>query len=340
MAARATLKLVALAAVATLLASSASGHRLAPSLLELREGMGADGELRVDVLWKASLLVPTGAALYPELPEHCRRDGEAAVEREASAAILRFALACGERGLVGARVGVAGLDVSRTDVLLRVELADGRRVDRLLRAGAPSLVIPARARFGDVLRDYVRLGADHIATGLDHLLFVLALVLLVAGGRRLLEAVTAFTLGHSATLALAALGFVRFPGALVELAIAASILVLASELARGETASPSALRRRPWVLCFGFGLLHGLGFAGALSEIGLPAEAIPLALFAFNVGIELGQLAFVAAVLAARELWRRGTSHRLDRLAPLPAYGIGSLAAYWCFERGAALLGL
>jgi len=164
-------------------------------------------------------------------------------------------------------------------------------------------------------------------------------VLLVPVLRMLFWTITCFTLGHSITLSLATLGFLGLPPALTEFAIAASILVVAVELAHGEQAPPSLLRRTPWALAVGFGLLHGLGFAGALAEIGLPQEEIPLALFGFNVGIELGQLAFVGGVLAAlrwlRPLVRQGPAW----LSRVPAYGIGSLAAYWCFERAAAWLG-
>lgn len=188
-----------------------------------------------------------------------------------------------------------------------------------------------------VARSYLGLGIEHLLTGLDHVLFVIGLVLLVSSWRSLIATVTSFTLGHSVTLTLATLEVVSVPTLVFELAIAFSILVLGAELAREEPGE-TWLRRRPWAMAFGFGLLHGLGFAGALSEIGLPAADIPLALFSFNVGIELGQLLIVAPLALAIAF----AGERLRALpAPLlrvPAYVIGSLAAYWCIERAALLL--
>ena len=184
-----------------------------------------------------------------------------------------------------------------------------------------------------VLRAYVGLGVEHILFGIDHLLFVLCLLLLVRRLHQLLATITAFTLAHSITLAAATLGFIRVPIAPVEATIALSIVFLASELVRDERRRGVVARCYPWLVAFTFGLLHGLGFAGALAEVGLPQGEIPLALFAFNVGVELGQLAFVTAVL---------TLVRLVRLLPLhlPAWGkgaagyaIGSLAAFWVFAR-------
>jgi hydrogenase/urease accessory protein HupE len=178
----------------------------------------------------------------------------------------------------------------------------------------------------------------HIATGFDHLLFVFGLVLLAGGVRRLLWTVTAFTAGHSVTLSLAALGVVRFPTAPIEVAIAVTILVLALELARGaDPSQESLLRRRPWAVAFAFGLLHGFGFAGALAGIGLPQEEIPVALFSFNVGIELGQIAFVAVVLALRRILAPALSGAPDWLARAPVTAMGALAVYWCLDRVAGL---
>lgn len=332
MAARA--KLIALGlALALLAAAPAAAHRLAPSLLELRETPAG----ALEVAWKQSLLQPSGASLRPELPAHCAAGEATQVAHDASSATLRFTADCGGRGLVGATVGVAGLRQSRTAALLRVELADGRRLRAVLHGDRASFVVPARERALDVAADYLRLGFGHILAGLDHLLFVLGLVLLVVGRRTLLLAVTAFTLGHSVTLSLAVLGFVGIPPSFAELAIAASILVLAVELAPGPDGRPSRLRSRPWEAAGLFGLVHGFGFAGALAELGLPQAEIPLALFSFNVGIELGQLVFVAGVWLAR-IALVPLGHRTPVwLARAPAYAMGSIAALWCFERAARL---
>jgi len=178
------------------------------------------------------------------------------------------------------------------------------------------------------------LGVTIAGDRLDHLLFELGLVLLVSGGRRLLAAVTGFTLGHSATLSLAALGLVRVPQGLVEVGIAASLFWLATRLAREQPAGERL--PDPWRMPALFGLLHGLGFAGALAQAGLPDGEIPLALFAFNLGIEFGQLALVAALLALRAALRPWSARTPAWLARAPAYAIGTTAAALVFERVAA----
>jgi hydrogenase/urease accessory protein HupE len=197
-------------------------------------------------------------------------------------------------------------------------------------------VVPERQGPFEVLADYAALGGEHILTGLDHLLFVWGLLLLVSTRRALIFTITAFTLGHSVTLSLAVLGYVDFPTGLVELAIAISILVLAVELT--SSGGWGALRRHPSLLAGSFGLLHGFGFAGALADVGLPPEEIPLSLLSFNVGIELGQLAFVFCVLLAGRLLRPLVAGSPGWMRAAPAYAIGSLAVFWCFERAQSLL--
>jgi hydrogenase/urease accessory protein HupE len=292
------------------------------------------------VTFKMARQQPGGGDVEPELPERCVPTERPRVEADAQSVTVRWTARCGAEGLVGARIGVDGLDETGTNALLRISLRDGRRVQAVLHAGAPSLVVPERASAFAVFADYLRLGIHHIATGFDHLLFVFGLVLLARGTRRLLWTVTAFTAGHSVTLSLAALGVVRFPTAPIELAIAGTILALAVELARGADPSQreSLLRRRPWTVAFAFGLLHGFGFAGALAEVGLPEEEIPVALFSFNVGIELGQVGFVAVVLALRRLFAQALAGAPAWLARVPVTAMGGLAVYWCLDRGAKLL--
>ena len=180
---------------------------------------------------------------------------------------------------------------------------------------------------------YLRLGIKHILLGIDHLLFVLALMILVAGRRRLVGTVTAFTAAHSLTLAAAALGLVRVPQKPVEAVIALSIVFVASEIIRGREGKPGLTARSPWVVAFIFGLLHGFGFAGALSEVGLPPQAIPLALLFFNVGVELGQLLFIGAVAIVVVAIRRLAVPSPTWAWRVPAYGIGAVAAMWTLER-------
>jgi len=325
---RAARALCALAAGA-LLPLASGAHRLAPSLLELRELGGGS----VLVRFKLPLLQASGVELAPELPPHCEPSSSPTSERDETSVTLRWSESCGERGLVGHEISVRGLAESRTDALVRIELEDGRTLRAVLSGSQARMRVPERESRRDVGASYLELGFDHILSGLDHLLFVLGLVLLVRGWRSLATTVTAFTLGHSVTLSLAVLGFVHFPTREAEILIAASIVLLAGELARPAGAAPTPMRRWPWAMALAFGLLHGFGFAGALAEVGLPAAEIPLALFSFNVGIELGQLLFVAVVLLLGRALRRWLAETSGGLARLPAYAIGSLAAYWCLER-------
>ncbi|HEY2737547.1 MAG TPA: HupE/UreJ family protein, partial [Thermoanaerobaculia bacterium] len=227
-------------------------HPLAPSLLEIREAPGG----RATVLWKMPLQRPAGADPRPVLPPACR-PGPRSTAAEGTALVARWTVDCGSGGLAGAEIAVTGLAAVRSDVLLRVTRADGSEVRAVLRTEAPSYRLPRSQRALDVASGYLALGIEHLLTGADHLLFLLGLMLLVKERRRLLATVTAFTLGHSVTLSLAALGVVHIPSAPAEAAIALSILVLAVELARDR---PGAISRRPWAMAAAFGLLHGLGF--------------------------------------------------------------------------------
>jgi hydrogenase/urease accessory protein HupE len=329
---RRTTALLALAG-ALALAAPAAAHQFAPALLELEEV----GPELAAVAWKQPAVRVQGSRLRPVLPVECRGVGDPAVVREGTGLRARWQIEC-PGGLAGKTVGVEGIATSRADVLLRVALLDGRKLRQVLTAEAPSFTIEQDAGRLGVLEGYGALGVEHILTGRDHLLFVLALVLLVGWGRSLLWTVTAFTLGHSVTLALAALGLVSVPQAPIEAAIALSIYVLAVELAASLRGKTTLTQRAPWIVASGFGLLHGLGFAGALSEVGLPPGEIPLALFSFNVGLELGQLAFVAAVLLATAALRALPIRRPRWAAAVPAYAIGVCAVYWFCERVAGIV--
>jgi hypothetical protein len=310
----------------------ADAHPLAPSLLELRESK--DGV--VAVRFRTPRVQSAGAALRPELPAACRARSAPSLATDASSATLRWQVDCGPGGLRGAALRVHGLRASGSDALLRAELADGELVRAVLRPGTDSFVIPMRASRLTLASDYLRLGFEHLLGGADHLLFVLGLVLLLRDGRRLLSAVTGFTLGHSVTLSLATLGFVQMPSAPVEVGIAASLFWLATRLAR-EGRGGERLAH-PFGLAAALGLLHGLGFAGALAQAGLPSGEIPLALFAFNLGIELGQLSLVAALLGLRAALHPLAVRMPGSLARAPAYAIGTIAAALVYERVAAVL--
>lgn len=327
--------------LALVLAGGARAHPLAPALLELKEQDAG----RVAVRFKTTVYLRSRQAalqLAPIVPHDCRPVGETREELEGTGRVQRYTLAC-SAPLVGRRVGVGGLAENAIDALLRVELADGRSMQHVLRAADPTWLVPARPSRLEVTGSYAGMGFRHIFGGLDHLLFVLGLVLLVAGGRgylrRLLITLSAFTVGHCVTLTLASLGWLRLPGPPIEFAIALSVLLLAVELARERGARPrtSAL---PWTLAGGFGLLHGLGFAGALLEAGLPEGEIGLALLSFNLGIEAGQIVFVAVVLPGHLGLRvLHGERRLPAWADrVPVYAMGSLAAMWCIQRAGALL--
>ncbi|TFH24572.1 MAG: HupE/UreJ family protein [Myxococcales bacterium] len=323
----------AIALVLVLAAGAAHAHPLAPALLELKERPGG----MVDVVWKTSSLKVPGTNVQPVLPEGCPLVSDMNVTEAVDSVTSHWTIDCGEQGLVGRTIAVTDLLPARIDVLLRLALADGRSMNFVIRSSEPSIVIPERARPLDVAVDYARLGIDNILGGPDHLLFVFGLVLLVRSLGMLVRTVTAFTIGHSLTLSLAVLGFVTYPSRLIELLIALSVFLLAVELARKETAQPTLMRRLPWVIAGCFGLLHGLGFAGALTEVGLPSGEIPLALFTFNVGIEIGQIVFVVVVFATRAVVGSSGDSMPRWARQVSLYAMGSLAAFWCFERASAL---
>jgi hypothetical protein len=318
---------VCLIAVLLAAARGTSAHEVRPAFLELSE-TAANQFL---MTWKVPALGEFRLDITPRLPTSCHVVGELTSMQAGGAFIEHGRVGC-DLDLAGQMIAVNGLDATMTDVLVRIQTADGAVRTARLTPSSPSFTVPAHAGPLMVLSAYIGLGIEHILFGVDHLLFVLCLLLLVRGIRNLLATVTAFTLAHSITLAAATLGFIRVPAAPVEATIALSIVFLASELVRSG-ARHTVARSYPWLVAFTFGLLHGLGFAGALAEVGLPQGEIPLALFAFNVGVELGQLAFVAAVLSLARLVHV-MPLRLPAWAPRAAgYAIGSIAAFWVFAR-------
>lgn len=308
-------------------------HPLAPALLEFREA----GDGQVEMRWRSSRFRAAGRAPQPLLPSGCEAQGAPQLQDEPAARSERRMLRCAQP-LAGQWLRVEGLEGSGINVIVRVVPAAGGVLQALLGERLPAWRVPAAAAPPPVFGAYLRLGAEHLWGGFDHLCFVVGLVLLLRRLRPLLIGITAFTLGHSLTLALAVLGFVRIDPALAEFAIAASLVLLALELLRPLERGPGPVARRPALLPAAFGLIHGLGFAGALGAVGLPQGEIPRALFAFNLGIELGQLSLVAALLVVAAWGRRRIAEGLPARWPvLPAYLIGALATAWCLERAAAL---
>jgi hydrogenase/urease accessory protein HupE len=315
------------------LAAPALAHQFAPALLEIEERSADEAAVK----WKQPAVRVQGSQLRPVLPVECEGIGDPVVQQEGTGLRARWRIRC-PGGLAGKSVGVEGIAGSQADVLLRITLRDGRRLRHVLKAEAPSFRIDADSSHTGVFKDYAVLGVGHILRGWDHLLFVLALVLLVGWGRSLMWTITSFTAGHSVTLALAALGVVHVPQAPMEAAIALSIYFLAVELTSAHKAKRTLTQRAPWAVAGGFGLVHGLGFAGALAEVGLPTAEIPLALFSFNVGIELGQLAFVGAVLLVAAALRKIPVTWPQWAKAVPAYGIGTMVAFWFLQRAVALM--
>jgi hydrogenase/urease accessory protein HupE len=232
-----------------------------------------------------------------------------------------------------------------TDVLVRIERLDGTTQVTRLTPSAPSFVVKAAPRALEVARTYTTLGVEHILTGFDHLLFVLALLLITRGGAKLVKTVTAFTVAHSMTLSASTLGFVHIPQQPVEAVIALSIVFVAAEILRTSEGRESLAARAPWIVAFTFGLLHGFGFAGALSEIGLAQGNIPLALLFFNLGVEIGQLLFIGVALVAVVVARLAVTKIAHMIHgpfvtrasnALAAYAIGGTAMFWVIERVAA----
>lgn len=329
------LRLAALVLAWWLPAGAASAHEVRPALLQIVER--APGTY--DVTWKQPAVGDLVLRLNPRLSSGALA-GPPTAESLSPGFRIRVWRVRGGAPLDGQTVEVEGLAQSLTDVIVRVTTADGRTLDAVIRPSRPSLRLELSGPAGAAVPTYLRLGVEHILGGVDHLLFVLGLLLLIGPGWPLVKAITAFTAAHSVTLALAALGYISFPAATIEALVALSILFLAVELARPPDAPPTLARRQPWLIAFAFGLLHGMAFAGALAHVGLPAQAAPQALFLFNAGVEIGQLGFIGAVLlaglAVRPIRRRWRGRAPRWAGAAPVYGLGGLSAYWLIERALA----
>ncbi len=310
-----------------LLSVSADAHRFAPSLLQITES-GSD---TYAVTWKTPIQQISDIPMMPVLPGGCQLSEESPWIREGTGKLRQSTYQC-VGGLIGQSIGVSGLGPNQSSVMLNLSLADNIDHQAVLTGDTSTFLVPAEPDRWQVVGRYTVLGAEHIWAGIDHLLFVLGLLLLVGGGRRLIWTITAFTVGHSITLAMVTLGVFDYPVAFIEFLIALSIFVLALELTR--EGGQSWLWRQPWWLAGLFGLLHGMGFAGALADTGLPQANLPLALLFFNVGIEFGQLAFIAVLLGFGMLFRRLLPHPPLVLLQLPILVLGVLSAMWCIERG------
>ena len=331
----ARLRLIPILACVLLSGIFASAHEARPAYLELKEA--APGQFTV--LRRTPVLAGIRLPVALALPDDVKNITEPKVEELADSVVERRAIDAGPNGLAGKRIEFPGLELTITDVLVRVEMLDGRKSTTIVHPSQPWIEIAASQSWLGVVETYIVQGIRHILFGADHMLFVLGLLLIVKERWILLKTVTAFTVAHSITLAIATLGYAEVPVVPLNAAIALSILFLGPEIVRCRRGETSFTIRHPWVVAFAFGLLHGFGFASALTSAGLPHHELPLALVSFNVGVELGQLGFIALVLALEcsfrileVLWPRWVEK-------LPGYTVGSLGAFWTIQRVAILFG-
>lgn len=319
------LRLVLLAILSWLAAAEASAHELRSGYLEVVQ----IEEAQFDIVWKAPVLAGIALEVEPVLPDDCKVDPVGA-QRNGAGDVLTVKRAVCAEPLVGRALSFSGLAQTDGDVLIRIESLNGGVLSQRVTAQDPA-VDWGRGASGSLFPTYFVLGVEHILIGLDHLLFLACLVLLIQRMQKLVMAITFFTIAHSLTLVATTFGWLGLSIAPVEATIALSIVFLASEILQARSGKQTLTQQYPWVVTFTFGLLHGLGFASVLSEIGLPGEAVPLALLAFNLGVEAGQLLFVGGTVLAAIVMRRLRVFQPARL--VATYCIGSVATFWVIER-------
>jgi hypothetical protein len=331
--ARAIFAVFALGSLLT--ARAALAHEARPAYLEIKE----TGAGQYDILWRTPVLSGMRLPVGLEMPDGVRNVKEPMVQELSDSLLERRSIQASGGGLAGKRIEFPGLQVTITDVLVRVALRDGRQWTTIVRPSQPWVEIAAARGPMAVLGAYVIHGIRHIAFGADHLLFVLGLLLIVKDRWMLVKTVTAFTVAHSITLAIATFGYANAPVLPLNVAIALSIFFLGPEIVRCWRGQTSFTIAHPWVVAFLFGLIHGFGFAGALTSAGLPRQDLPLALLGFNIGVEIGQVGFVVIVVLLEASFRR-LEIRWPRWATaLPGYAVGTLGAFWTIQRTAILFG-
>jgi len=311
----------------------AGAHEARPAYLEINET--APG--RYDILWRTPQLSGMPLPVRLALPEGARDLAEPSVRDLGDSLVHRRRIEI-TGGLGGQRIDFVGLQATITDVLVRVQTLDGAATTTLVRPPRPWIEIAAARSTGATALTFLVQGIEHILLGVDHLLFVFGLLLIVRSPWMLVKTITAFTVAHSITLGLSTFGVIHVPALPLNAAIALSILFLGPEIARTWRGQTSFTIRHPWVVAFGFGLLHGVGFASGLIEVGLPRNDVPLALLMFNVGVEIGQLAFVALILLLEWAFRTLQINWPRAVRRLPAYTVGTLGAFWTFQRVAMML--
>jgi len=310
-----------------LVSISSFAHEMRPALLQINQVSGTDYEL----IWKIPRRDNMILSINPVFPDWFRVS-QPLPGVEAGDGALFTMHATTEKSIHKMPISIDGIANSMVDVIVYIQLLSGEKYSLTIQPSHPTVTIPERDTFGATAWTYGKLGVEHILGGPDHLLFVLALLLIVTGARKIFFTITAFTLAHSITLSLAALGSISLPGPPVEATIALSIMFLAWEMVKQNRGEVVISSQKPWLVSFTFGLIHGLGFAGALKDIGLPQTQVPAALAFFNIGVEVGQLLFIMAMLLiGRLLVKKFTTTTFAKF--FPAYAIGSVAAFWLVER-------
>ena len=322
-----------LALFMALLPGQVLAHESQPGLLELRQ-LGPD---RYEVVWRAPIYYGKPHPASLELPAGWRTVGEPSVRQLADSALHRRVVDVPRGGIDGSVIHFRGLEATITDVFVRISRLDGSEASQVVRPTQPRATLRGERPWYVSSGEYLLLGFNHILMGIDHLLFVLGLLIIVRGRSMLIKTITAFTVAHSLTLAIATLGYADLPGPPLNAAIALSILFLGPEIVRVWRGQTSFTIRHPWVVAFGFGLLHGFGFASGLSTTGMPGAEIPLALLMFNIGVEIGQLAFVILMLLAHRSLRVLEFQWPRWVDYVPGYAIGSLGAFWTIQRTAMM---
>jgi hydrogenase/urease accessory protein HupE len=314
------------------LVQNVSAHEVRPAYLELRQ---TDGVMYA-VLWKVPAVGEMRLSVHPRFPENCKPVGEVTSYRGGDSHAEHLNIAC-PGGLNGRTIAIDGLAATMTDALVRIEFTDGTTWTQRLKPSVPAAMIPKTASRLQTAGVYLKLGVEHILSGVDHMMFVLALIILTRGGWKLVKTVTAFTLSHTVTLTAATLGFVHVPQRPVEAVIALSIVFVAAEILRMRRGIKSITASAPWMVAFSFGLIHGLGFAGGLSDAGLPALHIPTALLFFSLGVESGHFLFIGVLLSLIALARRVRIPFPRWTELVPPYAIGGVAMFWVIQRLTAL---
>ena len=311
----------------TLFTINSWAHEVRPAYLQIIQ----TSETTYEVFWKVPSMGDAVPKIHPVFPPSFTVEELNRPNQIPGSVIYSYKISSQE-SLQGKILTIDGLNKTLIDALVTVTYLNGEKVTLMLQPDKDSSIIPGKTSTYDVIKTYSKLGFEHILLGIDHLLFVLALIIITRGKWKIIKTITAFTIAHSITLSLAALGYVNFPTPPVEAVIALSIVFLAVEIIKNQSGLETLTSKKPWLVAFTFGLLHGFGFSGALANIGLPQQDIPFALAFFNVGVEIGQIAFVIVVLIIIKL----LSYKKDWSLiskKIPAYAIGSLATFWMIER-------